>query len=91
MPDDNESNNNNEESGREANFTPYEIYRLMKAESRLVALRPQLLQIRAKLAEFSDLIDFTIVADLTQAAKDALDEIKRENQESQGTQDTQEP
>ena len=84
MPDENESENSNNEAGgqAEANFTPYEIYRLMKAESRLIALRPQLLQIRSKLAEFSDLIDFTIVADLTQAAKDALDEIKRENGES---------
>lgn len=79
MPDDNE---NNEQNGQyEANFTPYEIYRLMKAESRLATLRPQLMQIRGKLAEFSDLIDFTIVADLTQAAKDALEEIKRENGE----------
>lgn len=79
MPDDNESENN-EQTGTngqaEANFTPYEIYRLMKAESRLNSLKPQLMQIRGKLAEFSDLIDFTIVADLTQAAKDALDEIK---------------
>lgn len=67
MPDDTET---------DAGYTPHEIYRLMKAESRVDSLQPQLKQIRDRLSEFSDLVDYEAYARLTPEARAALDEIK---------------
>ena len=65
-------------------YTPYGIYRLMKAEERIGAIRPHLANIRHRLEQFGDLVDFTIEADLTREAKDALEYIKRYNTNHEG-------
>lgn len=59
--------------------TAEEAYTLSKAEGRLNAALPVLKQVASRLEEFSDYIDYTITAGLTDDAKQAIEEIHGED------------